>query len=209
MHHGAADERPDESQLLESGSQGHGRADRELVGQLDADGAIDAEDHVLVADVIEEAVRRGQAAVLVAQAAEAGQPHADNRRQAAAAEVLDHADVGIGKSLRPRGDAEGDVVQRRVAAGDRGIPLDPRASHGELRAVKLRQRGGVAEDRRRHILRHGEAHPRHPSGRRRQHVLGVRAIPLAKRRGACPTNTKPATKTTTVNLLFIATASLC
>ena len=33
--------------------------------------------------------------------------------------------------------------------------------------------------------------------------------PWPSARGACPTNTKPATKTTTVNLLFIATASLC
>ena len=203
MHHGVAAERPDESQLLESGAQGQGCPDRELVGQRDADCGIDAEDHVLVADVIEEAVRRGQAAVLVAQAAEAGQPHADNRRQAAAAEVLDDPDVGIGESFRPRRDAEGDMIQRRVAAGDRGISLDPCAPHGKLRAVELRQRGRVAEDCRGHILRHGEAHPRHAPGGRRQHVLGVRSIPLAQRRWVCNAKVNPTAKTTRMNLFFI------
>ena len=159
--------------------------------RLDPDRAIDAEDQVLVADVVDEAVGRDQAAVLVAQAAEAGQPQADHRRQAAAAEVLDDPEFGIGKSFRPRRDAEGAATQRRVAVSYRGIASTQRASHGELRAVELRQCGRVAEDGRGHVLRHGQAHPRHAPGRRRQHVLGVRPIPLAQRRGACRCQGEP------------------
>ena len=61
------------------------------------------------------------------------------------------------------------------------LALDPGASECELSPVELRQGGGIAENRRGHVLRLGHTDSCHAASSRRQHVLRVGSVPLPTR----------------------------
>ena len=190
VDHGGTGNRSDESQLSEAATQGDRGAGRQAVGQLEAGPQVHTQHHVVAADIVEEAAVGGQAAILGSSAAHAGQAETQSSGQADGAEILDNGDLGIGKPLGTRRDADGSAVEVAIV-GDGRVTLDPSAAERELGSRELGESGGVAEDSSGHVLRQGKADSGHAAGGGREHVLRVGSISLSAGHGVAHAEDEP------------------
>ena len=182
VHHRRADDRADETKLLEADAERGRSADGEPIRQFHADARREAQHEIFAAEIVEDGARRA-AAIFRAQSAEARQAEAERRRDAETVEVLRNAHFGNDEALGARRDAEWRSAVEGAVVGDGRIAFGPTAAERELSSFELRQRRRVAADRRGHILRLREANARHAARRRRHRVLQIGAVSLAVCRG--------------------------